>query len=104
MSGNGYCLVNINSTQNASWFSWDRDYSQTLNHLTFFHAQVITLSEHPAVLRQLKIFTYPLRFIIFADGKMKEWFEGLYPQNVLGDQLGMTEASAFKILALNSFL
>lgn len=35
---------------------------------------------------------------------MKEWFEGLYPQNVLGDQLGMTEDSAFKILALNSFL
>lgn len=68
------------------------------------HGQVTTLSEHPAVLRQLKIFTYPLGFIIFADGKMKECFEGLYPQNVLGDQLGMTAASAFKILALNSFL
>lgn len=35
----------------------------------------------------------------FADEKIKEWFEGLYPQNVLGDQLGTTEASTFKILS-----
>lgn len=30
---------------------------------------------------------------------MKEWYEGLYLQNVLGHQLGMTEGNTFKVLA-----